>query len=345
MGALALLAGAAAGLFFFLGGYNVAASAGHWAVVKWLVPIVRDQSIARRAPGTAPALDDAARIRLGAGHFASECAVCHGIPGQPLPANAAAMTPPPPHVSTLAEDRTPEELFWIVRHGIKMTGMPAWLAPAREDEVWSVVAFLQQTGGMTREDYRRLAYGPDWPASDDSVLATCARCHGLDGHGRDMRALPILAGQKPGYLANALRAFRSGERHSGIMQAVATALRNGDIRRLARHYGEARRNPLPPPPTSEMLERGRALARDGSAGRKIPACSACHGPWPEKRNPFFPDLRGQPADYIRTQLHLFKAGERGGSEYRELMRPVARVLTDEDIEAVAAYYASLSPAE
>jgi cytochrome c553 len=75
----------------------------------------------------------------------------------------------------------------------------------------------------------------------------------------------------------------------------------------------------------------------------VAACTTCHGPAAERGNPFYPDIRGQPADYIRKQLALFRSGTRGGSEYRDMMRPIALTLSDAEVAAVAHYYSSLQP--
>jgi cytochrome c553 len=92
------------------------------------------------------------------------------------------------------------------------------------------------------------------------------------------------------------------------------------------------------------MEQGAAIAARGVPERKVPACRECHGPEGPRRNPAYPSLAGQYAAYLDQQLRLFRAGDRGGSEYAHLMEKVAPRLTDEEIEAVALYYASLEPA-
>ena len=332
-------------LVVFLGGYNVAASSDHWGVTRWLLRSVRDASIALRRPeAVLPPLFDEQAIRLAAGHYADECETCHSAPGRPVSALGLSLTPAPPYYAGLAQDHTPEELFWIVKHGIKMTGMPAWPAQSRDDEVRAMVALLERLPAMSAGEYRRLAHGPRQPPTDDRQLMTCAHCHGLDGLGRHMKGLPVLAHQKPGYLSTALDAFRDGRRHSGFMQTVAANLTDEDISRLAGHYA-AQPRPAPPPPAIDSEFRlGRMLATQGSADNRVPACTSCHGLKAERGNPFYPDIRGQPADYIRRQLALFRSGDRGGTAYRGLMRPVALALSDAEVAAVARYYASLSPA-
>src|SRR3989337_1213280 len=91
-----------------------------------------------------PPLDDPALARRGAGHYAASCAPCHGAPGVARSAVTKAMTPPPPYLPEQVPAWQDAELFWIVRHGVKFTGMPAWPALQRSDEVWAMVAFLRR---------------------------------------------------------------------------------------------------------------------------------------------------------------------------------------------------------
>ena len=92
------------------------------------------------------------------------------------------------------------------------------------------------------------------------------------------------------------------------------------------------------------IESGKAIASRGIPRQRVPACVACHGPGATRRNPIYPILAGQYADYLVLQLELFNKGYRGGSAYAHLMRPVATRLTHEQMRDVALYYASLPAA-
>jgi mono/diheme cytochrome c family protein len=163
--AMVLIGGA---VFVYSGSYDIAATAPHWRITEWILETARVRSIKAHATGiTAPAgLDDPARIPMGVDHFAAHCVVCHGAPGVPKGDIADGLYPPPPDLAVTAKRYSDGELFWIIKHGIKMTGMPAW-ADHSDEEVWATVAFLQKLPGMSEEDYARL------------VMASIAR----GGHG------------------------------------------------------------------------------------------------------------------------------------------------------------------
>jgi cytochrome c553 len=357
--------GLALGMAFAWSGlFNVAASSGHWAITNWFLHYVMRQSIETHALGIeVPLLDDPALVHRGAGHYATGCAPCHGAPGQERSPIAREMTPEPPYLPPRVEQWEPNELFWIVRHGVKFTGMPAWTALEREDEVWAMVAFLQHLPKMTPEDYRRLALGEltdtgialalnqglDRLADRfEPVLADCARCHGRDGAGRGVGAFPRLSGQSESYLYATLEAYAAGLRNSGIMQPAAAQLSEAEMRRLAAHYAgmdDVSQSPSEQPPRG-LLDHGETIARHGVPADGIPACIACHEPSAGARYPYYPALRGQIPDYLAQQLRLFREGTRGGTAYAHIMATIARRLSDQQIEAVAAYFGTaLSPSE
>lgn len=249
---LAAVAGLAGALFVALGLPSIAASRPHWPVTERFLEIVMTHTVRMRTLGKqAPPLDDAALVLRGAGHYATGCAPCHSAPGQPQSLIVEGMLPTPPNLPEDMHDFDPSELFWIVKHGLKYTSMPAWPAPQREDEVWAMVAFLRALPSLDPVEYRRLAYGEAWPEDgvgrDGAFLSTllvppqttlenCARCHGEDGSGRGLGAFPKLAGQRESYLYASLLAYARGERHSGIMQPIAAGLGDAQMRALARHY-------------------------------------------------------------------------------------------------------------
>ena len=341
----------------------VAASSDHWALTRWFLDLAMSRSVSTHSLGVdVPELDDPVLVLRGAGHYDLGCTSCHGRPGQGRSEILLEMTPTPPLLSETLHLWEPAELFYIVRHGVKFTAMPAWPVARREDEVWAMVAFLLELRGMDERGYLQLTLGDvaGGGTSEDHLLPggasrdlqTCTRCHGAEGRGRGLGAFPSLAGQSRVYIATSLRAFASGERRSGTMHAVAAPLDSLSIASLAAHFegrgavrgvlltrGPGEAEPAP----AAAIQRGAQLARRGVPDRKVPACVACHGPTEYSRNPAYPVLPGQYRRYLLDQLRLFAAGRRGGSEFEHLMHAAVRQMTVEQMEDVAAYYASLGP--
>jgi mono/diheme cytochrome c family protein len=146
-----------AGAVFYAGVYDVAATTPHWPIAGTILEMARLRSIKAHAAGIAvpPGLDDPAKVLIGVEHYAAHCAVCHGAPGVPRGDIGRGLYPAPPDLAKAALLYTPAELFWILKHGIKMTGMPAW-SDHSDEELWATVAFLEKLPGMSEQDYARL---------------------------------------------------------------------------------------------------------------------------------------------------------------------------------------------
>ena len=153
----ALLVVLGAGAVIYAGIYDVAATSPHWRMTSWLLETARIRSITAQAAGISapPGLDDQAKVIIGVEHYAAHCSVCHGAPGVPKGAMARGLYPPPPNLAKTALLYTPAELFWILRHGIKMTGMPSW-SDHSDDELWATVGFLEKLPSMSEQDYANL---------------------------------------------------------------------------------------------------------------------------------------------------------------------------------------------
>lgn len=327
----------------WIGFFNVGASSGHWKITDWFLHFamrsaVRTYALAVKVPDELPRY----AIQPAAGHFARGCAICHGAPGEPRPPTVELMLPPPPDLGGKVGEWTDAELFRIVKHGVRFTGMPAWPTQERDDEVWAMVAFLRELPSMDEETWRDLAYGAGAPppigqvTEFEQALAECVRCHGEDGLGRS-GATPVLAGQSETYLGESLRAYGSGRRHGGVMDVPLAAVDPELFDELAKHFATL---PAPPPsPASdpELVSRGEEIALRGIPARDVPACLGCHGR--PDRNPVYPELARQPPEFIAGQLRLFRAEKRGGTHFEHLMRNAAKNLTDDDIAALAAYFA------
>ena len=140
-----------------MGVFNVAANDPHWPITYRIMEIVRIQSIKTRAAGIkAPSnLSDHARIIAGTAHFADHCATCHSAPGVEAADMAGGMYPKPPALTDAAKNWTPSQLFWIVKNGIKMSGMPSW-ADHGDEDLWNAVAFIEELPGLSEADYGKL---------------------------------------------------------------------------------------------------------------------------------------------------------------------------------------------
>lgn len=141
----------------YSGAYDIGADSRHWGLTYRVFETARVRSIKAHATGITPpaGLDEQAKILMGVEHFADHCAVCHGAPGVPKGDIANGLYPEPPDLAATANRYTATELFWIIKHGIKMTGMPSWRDHG-DDELWATVAFLRKLPGMTPEDYAKL---------------------------------------------------------------------------------------------------------------------------------------------------------------------------------------------
>ena len=144
--------------FVWSGVYDIGADNPHTVPVKMALQSLRERSIAVRAQALElPAgLDDCERAAAGAGHYAEMCAACHLAPGVLQSELREGLYPQPP---SLVEPtpRDPRTMFWVIKHGIKMSAMPAWGKSHDDEAIWSIVAFIRQLPGLSPSDYRALA--------------------------------------------------------------------------------------------------------------------------------------------------------------------------------------------
>lgn len=166
--ALVLLAVIGIGLVLFTwsGIYNVGADDHHARIVAALMQTLRDRSIEVRSRDfRVPDLGNQAMILKGAGHFAAMCSGCHLQPGMQDSEIRPGLYPQPPNLSQVRVD--PREAFWVVKHGIKMSAMPAWGMSHDDDAIWSMVAFLQTLPDLTPAQYKDITAKA--PPDDDMV--------------------------------------------------------------------------------------------------------------------------------------------------------------------------------
>jgi len=333
---------------------HVGASTGHAPPTDWFLHWAMRNTVRTHAALTVemPAADPRALVSAAA-HYAGHCAVCHGAPGERPSPQMQAATPHAPDLALTASSYPDAELFWIVKHGIKFTGMPAWPAPDRDDEIARMTAFVRRLPEMTPQEYRSLAFGSGTVAGARSitlehVLADCERCHAE--HGRGQPDIPILAGQKSAYLRDALDDFASGRRASGVMQSAAARVDEALRDALAEHY--ASHEGLVETPVIDPAERARraptaadataaAVVAHGIPELDVPPCANCHAPG--KRDDY-PILAGQKASYLASRLRSWRHGDAGVVEAHrrdDPMPTIARRLPERLIEPLADYFANL----
>ena len=154
--ALLVLIGAAA-VGIYAGLYNIAADVPHTQPVYWLLETVRDRSVEARVRDIVVPNDlkDPNRISRGAGQYVDMCSGCHLTPGMKRTEISQGLYPRAPELRRKTP-LTPAEQFWVVKHGIKMTGMPAWGVTHDDDLLWDVVAFVRKLPELTPEQYETL---------------------------------------------------------------------------------------------------------------------------------------------------------------------------------------------
>lgn len=163
--------------FLYSGIYDVSASDPHSDLTQWVLSTARHASVERRASDVdVPDLDrDEARL-AGANDYASMCAGCHGAPGQQPEAVGQGLNPPAPDLAESAAHMSEAELFWVTKHGIRMTGMPAWGATHADDDLWPVVVFMTTLPALDADGYQALLlsaegvghHGPDGTSHDEA---------------------------------------------------------------------------------------------------------------------------------------------------------------------------------
>lgn len=179
--------------------------------------------------------------------------------------------------------------------------------------------------------------GADIAAQGTANVPACAQCHAVSGASDSSTAFPRIAGQSAHYLETQMHDFASPLRTNDIMSPIVQGLSADDIADLVAYYASVSGEFMPlAGGDAAAIEKGRQLARVGDAGRGIQACNNCHGPDGAGLPPAIPYLAGQYADYIATELGMWKSGSRNNSP--DAMAPIARQLDDQEIAAVAAFY-------
>jgi hypothetical protein len=157
IGFVGIVVAVAAAVFFFGGFFNVAATNPEPAPVSWALIKVRMASVDRHATDRPPTGWDAQdKVQAGAkAYMARGCTNCHGGPGVEWQKFSEGLRPDPPDLKEIVGNREPRHLFWVIKNGINMTGMPSFGATGMDDaEVWATVAFLKKLPTVSEADFK-----------------------------------------------------------------------------------------------------------------------------------------------------------------------------------------------
>lgn len=156
-GAVAIIAG---GLAFMESGiYDVSASSGHNPLVAWVLHETYTQSLHRHAQNIVVPADlvSAENVRAGARLYNSTCVYCHGAPGRELSSIGQGILPLAPPLLDAHRRNNPKLMFWVIKNGVKMTGMPSFGKTQSDQTMWQLAAFLSKGRGISAQDYDALA--------------------------------------------------------------------------------------------------------------------------------------------------------------------------------------------
>lgn len=151
-----IVIGVGGGLAFINSGiYDVSATTPDSQLVAWVVHKVSDTSVGARLGDNHPpgGYDKPEMIAAGGKLFQDNCAVCHGAPGLAQTAIAKGLNPAPPDLFRADRKPDPAENFQFIKYGIKMTAMPGFGPSYSDEQIWSLVAFLNGLPGISVSDY------------------------------------------------------------------------------------------------------------------------------------------------------------------------------------------------
>lgn len=184
-----LVLAALAGVFLYAGIYNIGADAPHSRLVYAALQELRENAIAHHSRGIAVPSDlsDPKRIETGAGLYKEMCTGCHLGPGVEPSELSQGLYPPAPLLAN-TKGRSPAEQFWIIKHGVKLSAMPAWGKTHSDELIWDMVAFLRQLPGMSPQRYESVLASA--PADHDEIMKEMMPGMGAGMHPHDMAGAP-----------------------------------------------------------------------------------------------------------------------------------------------------------
>lgn len=150
------LAAAAGLVILYSGVVSIAASRPHFSLTKWVLERGMERSVERHSSGLkAPATYTEEQLRHGFTHYDKMCALCHTAPGMKQSEISQGMRPKPPELQKIARELKDTEIFWLISHGIKFTGMPSFGKTHSENQIWGIVGFVKLLPDMSPQEYDR----------------------------------------------------------------------------------------------------------------------------------------------------------------------------------------------
>jgi mono/diheme cytochrome c family protein len=197
LAALAILGALTAAAVVYGGLYDISATDQHLAPTYKMLDVAMRRSVQQRADEIAlPPLEGPATIGRGLALFRQHCVQCHGAPGVAPEPFALGLTPAAANLVHTGRTWTPAEIYWVVKNGLKMTGMPAWEYRMPERDLWAVVAFVRTLPSLSPQQYRAMGVAGDAPARRSEaplgppdaqrgktalLQYACATCHHIPG--------------------------------------------------------------------------------------------------------------------------------------------------------------------
>jgi len=264
----ALFAATAGGAFVYAGIYNIAATEQHTAPVYWLLDFAMRRSVKHFSREIAPPpLMDEARVQNGFRIYREKCVQCHGAPGVAPDDVAYGLTPAPANLVATAREWKASEIYWVIRNGIKMSGMPGWEYRLSDAEIWDVVAFVLRLPALSPKSYAEWeAKPPPLPvelpqaltaAAGDAkageralyqyLCATCHRIPGIVGASKHvgppldgMADRKYIAGVLPNTQENMIRWLRNPQRIDPLSAMPDLGVTEKDARDMAAYLSTLR---------------------------------------------------------------------------------------------------------
>ena len=164
-------------LVVYTGIFNVAATSADPDLVRWMLNTTQERSIKAHVGQEDVALpSDSASMQRGFRAYRQMCEVCHGAPGIDPGWIGQGLNPEPPDLAAAADEFSTEEVHWVLRHGIKMTGMPALSPTHSEEEILELTAFVMQLPSITASEYAQ------WIRQEEQAADSTQAPPGHDGH-------------------------------------------------------------------------------------------------------------------------------------------------------------------